>query len=61
MEKGKEMRSRILSMNPVLQYLPENDRYIFAIDKPRYKFNIIGAGVMGLEHMKLESKLAHPQ
>ena len=53
MEKGKEIRSRILSMNPVLQYLPENDRYIFAIDKPRHKFNIIGAGMMGLEHMKL--------
>ena len=53
MKKGKEVRSRFFSLNPVLNYLPENDRYLFAIDKPKYKFNIIGAGMMGLEHMKL--------
>jgi predicted dehydrogenase len=53
MEKGKEFRSRFFSVNPVLNYLPEDDRFLFAIDKPKYKFNLIGAGLMGLEHMKL--------
>ena len=53
MEKGKELRSKFLSRNPILNYLPEDDRFLFALDKPKYKFNVIGAGMMGLEHMRL--------
>ncbi len=53
MKKGKELRSSFLSQNPVFTYLPEKDRHLFAIEKPRYKFNIIGAGLMGLEHLRL--------
>ena len=53
MKKGKEFRSRFFSLNPILNYLPEGDRYIFDLGKPKYKFNLIGAGVMGLEHLRL--------
>lgn len=53
MKKGKEFRSRFFSRNPVLNYLPEHDRYLFSIEQPKYKFNIIGAGLMGLEHMRV--------
>lgn len=52
MAEGKEFRAKFYARNPVLQYLPENDRFIFALDKPKYKFNVIGAGMMGLEHMR---------
>jgi predicted dehydrogenase len=52
MAKGKEFRSRFFSRNPILNYLPEEDKYLFAFDGPKYKFNIIGAGLMGLEHMR---------
>ncbi|MFX0064700.1 MAG: Gfo/Idh/MocA family protein [Candidatus Hermodarchaeota archaeon] len=52
-KKGKEFRSNFLSRNPQFKYLPDKDRYLFAIDKPKYKFNIIGAGIMGQEHMKV--------
>jgi len=53
MEKGKELRSSFLSRNPIFTYLPEEDRHLSAIEKPKYKFNIIGAGLMGLEHIRL--------
>jgi predicted dehydrogenase len=53
MAGGKEIRSRFLSRNPVFTYLPEGDRYLFADDKPKYKFNVIGAGLMGLEHIRV--------
>ncbi len=53
MEKGKELRSGFFARNPVFTYLPETDRYLFALDKPKYRFNVIGAGLMGLEHIRL--------
>jgi len=51
-EKGKEFRSNFFARNPGFAYLPEGDRYLLAVDKPIYKFNIIGAGLMGQEHMR---------
>jgi hypothetical protein len=53
MKKGKEFRSSFFSRHPLFSYLPEEDRYLFAVEKPKYKFNIIGAGLMGLEHMRV--------
>ncbi len=52
MKKGKEFRSRFFSRNPVFTYLSEDDRYLLPIEQPKYKFNIIGAGIMGLEHLR---------
>jgi len=42
MAKGKEIQSRAFSMNPRFGYLPAEDRYLFAMELPRYKFNVIG-------------------
>ncbi|MFX0090281.1 MAG: Gfo/Idh/MocA family protein [Candidatus Hodarchaeota archaeon] len=51
-KRGKEFRSNFVSRNPQFNYLPNKDRYLFAIDKPKYKFNVIGTGIMGQEHMR---------
>lgn len=50
---GKEFKSRFLSQNPGFQYLAEKDKYLFSFEEPKYKFNIIGAGLMGREHLKI--------
>lgn len=34
-------------------YLPEKDRYLSKNEKPKYRFNIIGAGNIGNEHIKV--------
>jgi myo-inositol 2-dehydrogenase/D-chiro-inositol 1-dehydrogenase len=53
MSKGKEFRSSIYARNPRFNYIPESDRYLFAIDPPRYRFNIIGVGSIGHEHIRV--------
>jgi predicted dehydrogenase len=53
MAKGKEIKSKAFSLNPRFNYLPDEDRYLFAIDPPRYKFNVIGTGVNGCEHIRV--------
>jgi myo-inositol 2-dehydrogenase/D-chiro-inositol 1-dehydrogenase len=53
MKSGKEIRSRSLARNPIFNYLPDDDRYLFAIEQPEHRFNVIGAGVNGMEHMQI--------
>lgn len=53
MTKGKEIQSRAFSMNPRFGYLAAEDRYLFAVEPPRYKFNVIGTGVNGCEHIRV--------
>ncbi len=53
MKKGKELKSKVFSKNSALSYIPEQDRYLSKADKPEFKFNVIGNGVMGQEHIRL--------
>lgn len=53
MAKGKELKSRAFSLNPRFNYLPAEDRYLFATETPRYKFNVIGTGINGCEHIRV--------
>lgn len=53
MTKGKEIQSRAFSMNPRFGYLAAEDRYLFAAPPPRYKFNVVGAGANGCEHIRV--------
>lgn len=53
MKKGKDLRSRFFALSPHLNYLPESDRYLFALERPKYKFNVIGAGMIGQEHIRI--------
>ncbi|MBM7554452.1 Gfo/Idh/MocA family protein [Thalassobacillus pellis] len=52
-KKGKELKSKYISRNSKFDYLPEHDRYLTARAKPKYKFNVIGTGNIGQEHMKV--------
>lgn len=53
MPKGKELKPKAFSLNPNFSYIPAEDRFLFAIDPPRYKFNVIGTGVNGCEHIRV--------
>jgi len=50
---SKEFRNSYFSRLPGLKSIPPDDKYIFALAKPKYKFNIIGSGMMGIEHLKV--------
>lgn len=51
--KNKEFGGSFVSRNPRFEYLPDWDRFLSAPPQPKYKFNIIGVGVMGQEHMRV--------
>ncbi|MEM8857259.1 MAG: Gfo/Idh/MocA family oxidoreductase [Chloroflexota bacterium] len=53
MSKGKMISSRVYQGNPAFNYLPEGDKYFLASEKPKYKFNVIGTGIMGQEHIRV--------
>lgn len=53
MKKRNEFRSRAFALNPRFRYLPDADRYLFALDPPAHRFNLIGAGNNGQEHLRV--------
>jgi myo-inositol 2-dehydrogenase / D-chiro-inositol 1-dehydrogenase len=53
MTYGKEIRSRALSRDPQFSYLPDEDRYLLAAPTPKYRFNVIGTGINGQEHIRV--------
>jgi predicted dehydrogenase len=53
MKKGKEFRSKYLALGPDFNYLSDSDRYLFDVGMPKYKFNVIGTGVNGQEHIRI--------
>jgi len=52
-KKGKEFI--FAPYRKYFNYLPDKDRYLIYSDEPKYRFNIIGAGMMGMEHMTTTS------
>lgn len=52
-ESKKSIRSFYHASTSLVNYLPENDRYLSENEKPKYKFNIIGAGNIGKEHIRV--------
>ncbi|MCX6028702.1 MAG: Gfo/Idh/MocA family oxidoreductase [Chloroflexi bacterium] len=53
MQRGKEIRVTPYAMNPAFGYLPDGDRYLFAHDQPTHRFNVIGSGLNGMEHIRV--------
>lgn len=53
MKHGKELRTRDLSRSKRFNYLPDSDRYIASLEQPKYKFNVIGTGIIGQEHINV--------
>lgn len=53
MTGGKELRSRDFFYNSRFNYLAKEDHYLFAKQEPKYKFNVIGCGLNGNEHIQV--------
>ena len=54
MPKGKEFWSRDFAIRfGHTSLVSERDKYLFATEPPRYRFNLIGAGTMGQEHLRV--------
>lgn len=51
--KGKEINNVVFSSSLNVDYLAENDLYIYKKESARYKFNVIGSGMMAQEHMRV--------
>ncbi|MEA1911088.1 MAG: Gfo/Idh/MocA family oxidoreductase [Spirochaetota bacterium] len=47
------MEYRHLTNNSRFSYLPEEDMFVTKEKKSEYRINVIGAGIMGLEHIKV--------
>lgn len=54
MAKGKEFWSRDFAQHfERAQLVRDEDKYLSASEPPRYRFNVIGTGTMGLEHIRV--------
>ncbi len=51
--KRKQFESNFTASIPRFGYLPDEDRYLLKPEVAQYRFNIIGAGIMGQEHMEV--------
>ncbi len=51
--KREKLIGKALSNNPRFAYLPDHDRYLAATEEPKYKFNVIGSGIIGQEHINI--------
>ena len=49
--KDKELKGSFFADDQEAAYLTDDDKYFFTEGNPKYKFNVIGAGMMGREHM----------
>ena len=52
-EKSIHKVMRGIGKNPRFGYIPQDDRYYFASEAPKYKFNVIGTGANGCEHIRV--------
>jgi len=50
---SKEISSRALTRDVQFSYLPDGDRYLMNKGEPRYRFNVIGTGINGQEHIRV--------
>ncbi|PJF46565.1 MAG: gfo/Idh/MocA family oxidoreductase [Chloroflexi bacterium] len=53
MTRYREFRNKARAINPRFGYLPDADRYVLALGQPRHRFNVIGCGVNGQEHIRV--------
>ncbi len=54
MSKGKEIQIRGFSnLSWRSNLVGDKDKYMFANEAPRYRFNVIGVGTMGQEHIRV--------
>jgi predicted dehydrogenase len=51
MTGGKEFKPKAVTLDPRFSYLNKKDRYLISDNGPKYKFNVIGCGLNGNEHI----------
>lgn len=51
MKRGKEYSNRAYGLIPKFAYVPEGDRFLLSSGPVKYRFNVIGVGVNGQEHI----------
>lgn len=51
MKRSIYYRDSIIGRN--FQYLDPADRFLVPIEKPQFKFNVIGTGMIGMEHIRI--------
>jgi len=52
-KQKKEINSVVYSNFLNVDYLPQDDMYVYKKETPRHKFNVIGAGMIAQEHMRV--------
>lgn len=50
-KRGEEINSLVCSSNLRVDYITEKDKYFFKREEPAHVFNVIGSGMMALEHI----------
>ncbi len=50
---GKEVDKVVYSNFLNVDYLPKKDLYVYKREEPKYKFNVIGSGMIAQEHMRV--------
>ncbi len=50
-KKSPRIGSKSFFLNQRFDYIPEDDRYLITNGTPKYKFNVIGVGINGQEHV----------
>lgn len=53
MSPSREFRSKAFALSPRFAYLPASDRHLFARPQPAHRLNLIGAGFIGMEHLRV--------
>ncbi|RDI96053.1 gfo/Idh/MocA family oxidoreductase [Meiothermus sp. QL-1] len=51
MKRNKEFANRLHALSPRFAYIPPEDRFLMHPGPLKYRFNVIGAGVNGQEHI----------
>ena len=59
MSDRRKPRLRYFEHAPGQRHITATDRYLYAPGKPRYRLNVIGAGTIGQEHMRVATLLGH--
>jgi len=53
MPKNLDRLTQFYGKSPIFGYIPPSDQHVFAQDEPKYRFNVIGTGVNGCEHIRV--------
>ena len=57
MKAHNKPRLRYFESSPAQQHIAEHDRYIYALDEPAHRMNVIGIGTIGHEHIRVAELL----